>query len=343
MSSPEKASQRVRVALDAMGGDHGPAEVVKGAVEAAKGGDVDIILVGDQGAVTAELGELQAKDLPIRVVPSNGKISDDDSPTLALRRKPQASIVVATQLVKEGEADAVVTMGSTGAAIASASLILGLLEGLERPALGAPFMGLAPRTVLLDLGANVDCRPGQLLSFAILGSVFARRFLGVSNPRVALLNVGKEASKGNRLVRESQDLFKRSDLNFVGNVEGMDLFTDKADVIVCDGFVGNVLLKFAEGMATALFDYVREHMSKSLLLRSLQPMASALWNLAAQGMKTGAPLFGVNGVVIVGHGASTGETIAGSITTARWCVERDLVQGMREEMARIRARVSPDE
>ena len=339
MTGPEKASPRVRVALDAMGGDYGHVEVVKGAVEAAKGGDVDIILVGDQDVVTAELGKHQTKELPIRVVPSNGKISDDDPPALALRRKPQASIVVATELVKEGKADAVVTMGSTGAAIASASLILGLLEGLERPALGAAFMGLAPRTVVLDLGANVDCRPSQLLSFATLGSVFARWFLEVPDPRVALLNVGKEASKGNRLVRESQDLFKRSDLNFVGNVEGMDLFTDKADVIVCDGFVGNVLLKFAEGMATALFDYAQEHMSKSLLLRSLQPMASALWNLAALGMKTGAPLFGANGVVIVGHGASRAETIAGSIATARKCVERGLVQGMREEMARIRARL----
>lgn len=339
MVDSEKDSRRVRIALDAMGGDYGPAEVVKGAVEAARGGGVDIILVGNQDVVEAELGKYSEEELPIRVVASDGKISDDEPPALTLRRKPQASIVVSTRLVREGEADAVVTMGSTGAAIASASLLLGVLEGLERPALGGAFMGLAPRTVLLDLGANVDCRPSQLLSFAILGSVFARRFLEVPDPRVALLNVGKETAKGNRLVRESQELLRKSGLNFVGNVEGMDLFTDKADVIVCDGFVGNTLVKFAEGMAAALFNYVREHISKSLLLRALEPMASILWELAALGRKTGAPLFGVNGVVIVGHGASTAETIAGSVNTARRCVEISLVQGMREEMGRMRDRL----
>lgn len=338
----ERAEQkRARIALDAMGGDYGPVEVVKGAVEAARTGDVEIILVGDREAVQAEMAKHGADGLPIRILPSRGKISDDEQPALGLRRNPQASIAVATALVERGEADAVVTMGNTGAAMASAALLLGTMEGLERPALGGPFMGLAPRTVLLDLGASVDCRPSQLLSFAVLGSVFARRFLEIPNPRVALLSIGAEPSKGNRQVRESHELFRRSGLNFVGNVEGMDLFTDKADVIVCDGFVGNIVLKFAEGMAAALYEYVRQHTSPSLLLRTLEPMASALWELVALGRKTGGPVFGVNGVVVVGHGASRADAIVGSVATARRCLECGLVEGMREELVRVHARIAP--
>ena len=342
MSDTKGVARKLRIALDAMGGDHGPIEMVKGAVEAARTQNVEIVLVGDTAPIETELANHDIKGLSIRIAPSEGKVSDDEHPVLGLKRKPNSSISVATKLLRDGEADALVTMGSTGAAMASAALDLGLIEGLERPALGGPFMELAPRTVLLDLGSNVDCRPSQMLSFGIMGSVFANRFLDVANPRVALLSVGSEASKGNRLVRESQDLFKKSGLNFVGNVEGMDLFTGKADVIVCDGFVGNVILKFAEGLTKALFDYVKEHTSKSLLLRPLDSMASKLWDLAALGTKTGAPLFGVNGVVIVGHGASKANAVAGSIDTAHLLIERRVLEGMREEMARIHKLVQSD-
>ena len=342
MSDSSNADRRLRVALDAMGGDLGPAEMVKGAVEAAKTQNVEMVLVGDQDLVQTELEKHDVRKLPVRIVPSEGKVLDDEHPVRALRRKPDSSISVATKLLRDGEADALVTMGSTGAAMASAMLYVGLIEGLERPALGGPFMGLAPRTVVLDIGSNVDCRPGQMLSFGIMGSVFADRILEISNPRVALLSVGSEPTKGNRLVLESQDLFKKSGLNFVGNVEGMDMFTGKADVIVCDGFVGNVILKFAEGMGKALFSYVKERTSKSILLRPLDSMASKLWDMAARGMKTGAPLFGINGTVIVGHGASKAEAVAGSAGTARMLIERQVLEGIREEMARIHSLVQPD-
>jgi len=341
MRNSRGSNKRVRIALDAMGGDHGPSETVKGAVVAARKGDVEVFLVGDRAAVIAELERQDAEGLPIHIVTSDAKISDDEHPVTGLRRKPQASILVAMRLLRDGDADALVTMGSTGAAMASASLELGLMQGLERPALGGAFMGLAPHTVLIDLGSNIDCRPSQLLSFGILGSVFSARFLDVANPRVALLSVGTEASKGNRLVKESQELFRKSGLNFVGSVEGMDLFSDKADVIVCDGFVGNIVLKFAEGMAKALFDHVMERIPRFLAVRTLTPLASKMWDLAALSMKTGAPLFGVNGVVVVGHGASRADVVAGSIATARLCVERRLVEGMQEGLARAQNILGP--
>lgn len=339
MSDVVAGRSRLRIALDVMGGDLGPVELVKGAVEAARTKDAEMVLVGDEAPVRAELAKLNTGALPIRVVPSEGKVLDDEHPVMGLKRRPCCSISVAMGLLRDGEADAVVSMGSTGAAMASAALELGLMEGLERPALGGNFMGLAPKTVLLDLGSSVDCRPGHLLSFGIMGSVFSSRFLDVPNPRVALLSVGSEPAKGNRLVRESQELFKKSGLNFVGNVEGMDFFTDKADVIVCDGFVGNVILKFAEGMGKALYDYIRDKTSRSLLLRPLGGMAARLWDLAAQGRKTGAPLFGVNGAVVVGHGASTADAVVGSVGTIQVMKERRVVEAMREEMDRIHALV----
>lgn len=327
----------VRIAVDAMGGDYAPSEVVKGAVEAARKGGVEILLVGDQAPVEEELKRIGGPALPI--VPSEGKITEEEHPALAFRQKPRASVIVATGLVKAGRADAIVTIGSTGAAMAAATIILGLFEGLERPALGGPFLGLAPGTVVLDLGSNVDCRPSQLVSFAVLGSVFARFYLGTENPRVALLSVGAEEAKGNRQVREAIPLFRESGLNFVGNVEGMDLFTGRADVIVCDGFVGNVLVKFAEGLGAAMAGYIRKSLAGRLPDREVEELASSVWGLTNIARKTGGPLFGVNGLVVVGHGASRAEGVAGAIETARRCVELRLVEALRDELARVRERV----
>ena len=231
----------IRIAVDAMGGDYAPHEVVSGAVQAAHLNPVELVLVGDQEAVERELGQYGEDNLPISIVPSEGKIIEDEHPVQAIRHKPRASVVVATHLLKDGQVDALVSMGSTGATMASASLILGTLESLERPCLGGPFLGLAPNTVVVDMGSSVDCRPSLLLDFAAMGCVFAHSFLNIEHPRVGLLSVGSEEAKGNRQVREGYQIFSDSGLNFVGNVEGMDFFTGKADVIVCDGFVGNIL------------------------------------------------------------------------------------------------------
>ena len=318
-----------------MGGDYGPAETVAGALLALEAENVEIILVGDRAAVEAELAGRDGAGKPVTVVPSVDKIGDDEHPVFALRQKPEASILVATKLLKSGRGDVLVSMGSTGASMASAVMVLGLMEGLERPCIGGPFLGLAPRTVMVDMGSNVDCRPSLLLSFGALGAAFAKQFLGIESPRVGLLSVGAEAAKGNRQVQESNQLFQQSHLNFVGNVEGMDFFRDKADVVVCDGFVGNILMKFTEGLGTALREYLQEHLSAGLSPDGAGALVNELWTSMNLPRKMGGPLFGVNGVVVLGHGSSRADGIAGAINTAIRCLDRDLVEGMRRELAEL--------
>lgn len=325
----------IRIAVDAMGGDDAPREIVKGALKAARLSNLEILLVGNREEIEAELGNHENRGLPFRVVPSGGKIAEGEHPVQALRHNPRASIAVATELVKKGEADALVSMGSTGAAMACAALGLGTLEGLERPCIGGPFLGLAPKTVVVDIGSNVDCRPSLLLGFAAMGCVFARKLLGIENPRVGLLSTGAEESKGNRQVREGFALFKESNLNFIGNVEGMDFFTGKADVIVCDGFVGNILLKFTEGIGAKMAAYLKSALAGTVPESDLEHLASKVLEVNNLSNKMGGPLFGVNGVVVVGHGASSAEGVAGAIDTARRCVELDLVESMRTELAAV--------
>jgi glycerol-3-phosphate acyltransferase PlsX len=333
-------SPPVRVVVDAMGGDYGPPETVKGAIEAVidagiKSGSIEIILVGDQGPIEAELANYNVAGRPITIVPSVGKIGDDEHPIHGLRHKPEASILVATRLLKAGEGDVLISMGSTGASMASSVMVLGLMEGLERPCIGGPFLGLAPRTVMVDMGSNVDCRPALLLSFAALGAGFAKKFLGIKNPRIGLLSVGAEEAKGNRQVQESYHLFQQSHLNFVGNVEGMDFFTDKADVVVCDGFVGNILMKFTEGLGGVLGQYLKKQLGPALSEQKAGSIVSQLWTEMNLPRKMGGPLFGVNGTVVLGHGSSRSDGIAGAIDTAVRCVDLDLVGGMRRELAEI--------
>ena len=333
--------RRYRIAVDAMGGDHAPAETVRGAVDAAAQGGVDVLLVGEPDA----LEPLLPSPLPdgLRVAPSDGVITEDDQPMEALRAKPRASIAVAAGLVKEGMADAYVTMGSTGAAMAAGVVALGCLDGIERPALGGPFLGLAPRTVLLDLGTSVDNRPSQLLTYGVLGSVLATVFLGIEEPRVALLSVGAEESKGNRQVREAHQLFRDSGLRFIGNVEGVDVPLGRADVIVCDGFVGNILMKFAEGLGMAVVEYLRNAAGTqdsggdaAALLGKLSLLTNYVEHVG------GGPLLGLNGLAIVGHGRSKAASVTASIEMARTSVERDLVGAMRRELERVRGQVKDD-
>ena len=329
---------KIRVAVDAMGGDYGPREVVKGALEAARTQQpVEVVLVGDREAVEAEISKGGDPVPSVKVVPSEGKIVDEEHPVQALRHKPKASVVVGTQLLKQGQADALVSMGSTGAAMASGALILGTLGGLERPCIGGPFLGLAPKTVLVDMGSNVDCRAPLLLGFAAMGCAFSRTLLDIENPRVGLLSVGSEEAKGNRQVHDAYQMFKDSNLNFVGNVEGMDFFTGKADVIVCDGFVGNILLKYTEGLGTATAGYLKSALVGKVPSDALEALVSQVWEVSNLGKKMGGPLFGLNGTIVVGHGASEAEGVAGAIDTARRCVEMKLVDSFREELAALRS------
>ena len=292
------------------------------------------MLVGDRGAVEAELAKYDLSGLPITVVPSEGKIGDDEHPVQGMRQKPRASVVVATHLVKQGQADVMVSIGSTGASMASAVLTLGLMEGLERPCIGGPFLGLAPNTVLVDIGSNLDCRPGLLLSFAVLGATFAHTYMGIENPRIGLLSVGAEAAKGNRQVQESYQVFQESHLNFVGNVEGMDFFTNKADVIICDGFVGNILVKFTEGMGGALADFVRERLPDSVDRTVVDRLAQDLWETTNRPLTLGGgPLFGINAPVILGHGSCRANAVEGAVRTAIRYVNVGLLDIMRQELA----------
>ena len=328
--------RQVRVAVDTMGGDYAPVETVKGAIQALRSVNAELLLVGDPDQVRNELAKYDVAGLPITVVPSEGRIGDDEHPVRAMRQKPRASVVVATQLVKQGQADVMVSMGSTGASMASAVLSLGLMEGLERPCVGGPFLGLAPNTVLVDIGSNLDCRPGLLLSFAVLGAAFAHTYMGIENPRIGLLSVGAEATKGNRQVLEAYQLFQESHLNFVGNVEGMDFFTNKADVIICDGFVGNILVKFTEGMGGALSDFVKQRLGGSVDSEIVEGLANDLWETTNRPRTVGGgPLFGINAPVIVGHGSCRANGIEGAVRTAVRYVNVGLLDIMRQELAII--------
>jgi glycerol-3-phosphate acyltransferase PlsX len=240
-------------------------------------------------------------------------------------------------MVKEGKADALVTMGSTGAAMAAAAVLLGVINGVDRPALGGPILGLAPRTAVIDVGTNVDCRPAQLLSFAVIGDVFARQFWGVESPRVALLSVGAEAGKGNRQVRETSGLIARSGLNFVGNIEANDLPRGAADVAVCDGFVGNVVMKLAEGIGLGLSERLRELLSGKLPEVEVERVAREVYDLNNV-VETygGGPLFGVNGVSVVGHGRGNAESVRRAIDTAKTAVKNRFVEQLNRELELVR-------
>lgn len=303
-----------------MGGDYAPAEIVAGAVEAASQGGVQIALVGDPDTVRAELSRHDLAGLPIMTAPSEGVITESEQPALALRQKPKASLVVTTALVGGGKADAAVTMGSTGGAMAAAAVVLGMMEGIERPALGGPIIGFAPRTAILDLGTNVDCRPSQLLSFAVIGDMWARLFWEVENPRIALISVGAEFGKGNRQVRETAELFARSGLNFVGNVEPDQLVHGVVDVAIADGFVGNVVMKLTESIGRAAIDLLHSRLASRLPEAELEDLMSELNDRTnVVNVHGGGPLLGVRGVSIVGHGRGKREEVKRAIEQAvRW-------------------------
>ena len=330
----------VRIALDAMGGDNAPSEVVRGAVQFAATGQGQVMLVGDPEAVRNELGAYDTSRLPIGVVPSEGVITEDESPALALRQKPRASVLVATGMVKQGHADACVTMGSTGAAMAAGAVVLGMARGVERPALGGPVVGVAPNTCILDLGTNVDCRPQQLLSFGAIGDVFARTFFGSDDPRIALLSVGAEAGKGNRQVRETTELFEKSGLNFIGNIEANELPKGAAEVVVCDGFVGNIVMKLTEGLGQRLSEHLRSKLSGVVPDEDLDSLLQDFYDMNnVVESRGGGPLFGVNGVSVVGHGAARADAVERALGMAKLAVETEFVSRMNHRLEMLDARL----
>ena len=317
----------MRIAVDAMGGDHAPREIVAGAVQWAQQNEGSIILVGLPEQLEQELTNYNYDHDRITLTAASQVIGMDESPAQALRRKEDASIVVATKLVKQGEADAVISCGSTGAQMAAAIFILGRLPGIERP----PVVTALPnaqgtKTVLIDVGANVDCRPRQLLQFGILGSLYASSVLSITSPRVALINNGQEEGKGNQLCLEAYALLKNnSSLNFVGNIEGRELLTNQADVVVCDGFVGNIILKTIEGMAI----FIAQGVSREL---GTLPKFFAQLDYTQYG---GAPLLGIDGISVVCHGSSNREAVYNGICVAADCVEKGILELQKESLTAL--------
>ncbi len=327
------------IALDAMGGDHGPVVTVPAALKAIGEGGVAIALVGDAETIQAELDKYDtpAKQL-VQIVPAEGVVEEGESPALAYRSKPKASVFVSAGVVKMGKAAGFVSMGSTGASIAAAQVVYGTLEGIDRGALGGPIIGYAPDTVIIDLGTNVDTRPRLLVDFAALGNVMSKHIYKKENPRIALLSVGSEEGKGNALVKETTDLLKATDLNFVGNIEPNNLPEGKAEVVLCDGFVGNVVLKLTEGLGSAVVNQVKEALGDSEEANNLAQSIFEKFNiLEAFG---GGPLLGLNGLAIVGHGASGVDAIANAVRTAKYVISTGLIEAQQAELDRIRAEIT---
>lgn len=328
--------KRVRVAVDAMGGDYAPEEVIRGAVRAARSEGVEIILVGPEERLRAELAAHDAVNLSLNIHHTDQFIADGEHPAVALRKKSQASVAVAARLVQEGRAEAAVSMGHTGASMIAAHWILGSIEGIDRPIGGGIPFALAPQTVVLDMGPNVDCKPPQFLQFAALGIAYARCLLGLNSPTVALLSNGSEEGKGNRQSQEAYQLLKRSGLNFIGNVEGWDLVSGRANVIVCDGFVGNILLKFGEGLSAALARWLRERLTSLLPSTEIQRLADELQEMMEFEKRFGGvPLLGVKGVMVVGHGRSRASGVEKAIGQAKLAVESHLIETIEEELTKI--------
>lgn len=320
----------LKIVLDAMGGDLAPVETVKGAVEAARAFGLSLILVGREAAVRAELAKHDTAGLDLEVVDAPEVVGMEEHAVAAVRGKRRSSLTVGMELVRDGHAKGFVSAGNSGAILAAGLFILGRIEGIERPAIAGIYPTMHNPTLLLDIGANADVRPQHLRQFALLGSAYMQRALGVANPRVALLSNGEEETKGNQVVQEAHQLLKTSGLNFVGNVEGRDLpVGDKADVVVCDGFAGNVAVKLSEGLSEALFRAIRNEVNRSLVYK----LAAAALKPAFRRVKArldyeeygGAPLLGVNGVVIIGHGRSTAKAIRNALRVATQAAEQHLV------------------
>ena len=326
----------MKIVVDAMGGDLAPVEIVKGAVDAARDFGIEIILVGDEKRIREELSIQDTQKTLISVIHAAEVIEMGEHPAGAIRKKKDSSIVVGTRLVKEGLGDAIVSAGNTGAAMGSALLGLGRVKGINRPAIAQIIPSIKGHTLMLDVGANAESDPENLLQFAVMGSIYSRKILGAVNPKVGLLNIGEEETKGKPLYVEAFKLIKKSNVNFIGNIEGMDITSGVADVVVCDGFVGNVVLKFGEGLARDLMSMIKEELRKNVFVK----IGAALVFSQAKGLKKridyaeygGAPLLGVNGVCIICHGSSQARAIKNAILMARECVERNVVKSIRESI-----------
>lgn len=326
----------IRVALDAMGGDHAPRETVAGAVAAARAYGVEVALVGQTAAIEAELARHQTAGLALPVVEAPELIGMDEHAANAARRKPNSSIHVALRQVKDGQAVGMVSAGNSGAVMAAALFVLGRVPGIERPAIGTVLPTAAGRTLLIDAGANTDPKPGQLVQFGQMGAIYAERVLGIAGPRVGLLSNGEEAGKGNELVLATHPLLAASGLNFIGNVEGRDIPAGAVDVVVTDGFTGNVALKVSEGVSSLLFGLLRQELRGSLVTKALAAGLRPAFRRVGARLDYrevgGAPLLGVEGITIIAHGRSDALAIQNAIRVAKEAADGGMLDALRAIM-----------
>lgn len=331
----------MKIAIDAMGGDFAPEQVVLGAVAAAKEYHCQIVLVGDEDKIKPFLQQaLHGDTADISIYHASDMIGMDEHPGAAVRRKKDSSIVVATRLVKEGTCDAVLSAGSTGAAVAAALFGLGRIKGIDRPTIATPMPNINGVTMLLDSGANVDSKPHHLLQSAIMGSIYSEYVFGIKNPRVGLLNIGEEPTKGNEQALATYPLLKElQTINFIGNAEGRDIPNGSVDVVVCDGFVGNVVLKFGEGLAKTMIKLIKEAIKNGNIFAKvaafmLSPTLKKLSKKVDYAEYGGAPLLGVDGCFIICHGSSNAKAIKSAIGVANDYVNKNVLQQIRDNIAK---------
>jgi glycerol-3-phosphate acyltransferase PlsX len=336
----------MRIAVDVMGGDHGCGVVIEGALRAIRDDDriTALLLVGQQEAIHAALPKGGFRDHRVKVVHAAEVLTMDDKPVAALRKKKDCSVVRAIELVHDGSADAVVSLGNTGGLFAAATFRLGRIPGLDRGGIATVIPTPDHHFVLLDSGANIECKPVHLAHYAIMGSVYSQAVLGCRQPRVGILSIGTEESKGNELTLEAFKLCRVLDLNFIGNVEGHDLFRNHVDVVVCDGFVGNIVLKTAESLATAMFALLKRELAASTRRRLGYLLARNAFRAIRRRMDPevygGAPLLGFNGVVLKAHGSARERAITNAIHTTLENLQHQVNQTIAEDIARANERLS---
>ncbi|MGH7452868.1 MAG: phosphate acyltransferase PlsX [bacterium] len=332
----------MRIAVDAMGGDYAPASIVQGGLEAAKAayGAFEVVFVGDKAQIEQEISRhpllMRGENVRFSIHHASEKIEMCDVPTVALKKKKDASVLVAARLHKEGKVDAIVSAGHTGAAMAASLMQLGRIRGVNRPGIGSLIPNGYGVTMLIDVGANVDCKPIQLMQFGMMGSIFMSRVLGIDAPKVALLSNGEERSKGTEVTREAYRMLETSRVNFIGNVEGRDILKGRADVVVCDGFVGNVILKFAESLGGVFRHHIKRQIGKQIFRQIgaflLQPTFIGLRKIFDYEEYGGAPLLGIDGVCIICHGGSTPKAIRNAIREATKMVSEGVTQIIGHEL-----------
>ena len=328
----------IRIGIDAMGGDHAPEAVVKGAVEALALTTAELVLIGREDEIKAQLANLKYDPDRLVIHHASEVIENDDKPVRAIKSKKDASMVVGFEMLKNGEIDALLSAGNTGALLAGGLLKVGRIKGLDRPALCLPYPTSKGFSVLIDAGSNADCKPHNLYEFAVMGTIYARDVLGIDHPTVGLANIGTEEGKGNILMVDTYPLLKASELNFVGNIEARDIPEGVCDVIVCDGFTGNIILKLSEGVASSFGGMLKAQLMKTkknmLLGLLLKGVFSDLKKKMDYTEYGGAPFLGTEGLIVKAHGSSNAKAIKNALRYAEVCVKSGVVDRIREELGR---------